>query len=250
MAETAVFEAGGYRYLRHAFQYSGGVVALPGFSIERARFARPVTLAEGFQTVEAHLRALGRPFTAFCACELRSPGQFTDQGFIDFNRHYVQTLERWGIFKDDENPVARSNVCPELDPPAEPSFEAFCYTVPAGAAGESFVISGSGETVSGPGGYDERIVALGDTSPQGMREKVQCVMDAMESRLAALGLNWGQVDVTQAYTLYDFHPLFADEIIRRGGAAHGLTWYYARPPVEGLDFEMDVRRVPVERVLS
>ena len=120
MAETAVFEAGGYRYLRHAFQYSGGVIALPGFTIERARFASPVTLADGFEAVEAHLRALGRPLTAFCACELRSPRQFTDQGFIDFNRHYVRTLERWGIFKDEENPVARSNVCPEFNPPAEP----------------------------------------------------------------------------------------------------------------------------------
>ncbi|PPR22738.1 MAG: hypothetical protein CFH40_01240, partial [Alphaproteobacteria bacterium MarineAlpha10_Bin3] len=122
MVETAIFEAGGYRYVRHAFQYSGGVLALAGFTIERARFAKPLPLAEGFKAVEAHLAALGRPFTSFCACELRSPVQFTEQGFIDFNRHYVQTLERWGIFKDEENPVARSNVCPQIDPPGEPSF--------------------------------------------------------------------------------------------------------------------------------
>ena len=41
MAETTVFEPGGYRYARGRFQYSGGVSAEPGFVIERARFARP-----------------------------------------------------------------------------------------------------------------------------------------------------------------------------------------------------------------
>ncbi len=246
MAETVVFEAGGYRYLRHEFQYSGGAVALPGFTVERARFAKPLPLAEGFKSVEAHLSAIGRPFTSFCACELRSPGQFTEQGFIDFNRHYVQTLERWGIFKDDENPVARSNVCPDINPPAEPSFEAFCYTVPGDSAKPSFVIAGSGETRDSNG----RIVALGDTSPEGMRKKALTVIGAMEDRMAALGLNWGQADVTQVYTLFEIHPFLAEEIVARGAAEHGIVWYYAAPPVEGLAYEMDVRAVPVERVLS
>src|SRR5262249_21997444 len=82
---TQPFAAGGYRFMPHAFQYSGGVIAEPGFAIERARFRRPVPLAQGFDAVEAHLSKLGRPPTAFCACELRSPRQFTEQGFIDFN---------------------------------------------------------------------------------------------------------------------------------------------------------------------
>ena len=34
-----------------------------------------------------------------------------------------------------------------------------------------------------------------------------------------------------------------------GAAVAGLTWYYARPPVQGLDYEMDVRGVPTERVI-
>ena len=121
MVETAVFEAGGYRYVRGPFQYSGGVAAQPGFAIERVRFARPRPIEEGFRDIEAHLTALGRPTTAFCACELRSPAPFSDAGFIAFNRVYVGTLERWGIFKDDENPVARSNVCPEINPPTSGS---------------------------------------------------------------------------------------------------------------------------------
>ena len=57
-----------------------------------------------------YLKALGRPSTAFAACELRSAAPFTEQGFHDFNREYVKTLARWGIYKDEINPVARTNV--------------------------------------------------------------------------------------------------------------------------------------------
>ena len=51
MAETAIFEPGGYRYVRGPFQYSGGVAAETGFAIERVRFARPVPLEEGFKRI-------------------------------------------------------------------------------------------------------------------------------------------------------------------------------------------------------
>ena len=254
MAETTVFEAGGYRYVRGRFQYSGGVAAERGYVIERARLARPVPLDEGFRRIEAYLGALGRPRTAFCACELRSPGQFTEEGFVAFNRVYVGTLERWGIFKDEDNPVARSNVCPEVDPPAVPSFHAFSYTVPAepgDAAGiKSFVISGSGEAPEGPGGYADRIIRLGDTAPDAMREKAHYVLGALELRMAALGLTWADATASQVYTVHAIHGFLADTVIRRGAAPDGVTWTYARPPVEGLAFEMDVRGVPVERVIG
>ena len=137
MTETAIFEPGGYRYVRGPFRYSGGVAAEEGHAIERIRFQTPVPLEEGFRRIEAHLDSIGRPYVAFAACELRSPEPFSEQGFIDFNRIYVGTLESWGIFENDENPVARSNVCPEIGGPSEPSFHAFSYTVPAAAAPQS-----------------------------------------------------------------------------------------------------------------
>ncbi len=251
MAETAVFEAGGYRYVRGPFQYSGGVAAEPGFAIERVRFQRPLPIADGFAAIEDYLNARDRPLTAFCACELRSPAPFTEDGFVAFNRVYVGTLERWGIFRDDENPVARSNVCPETDPPPVPSFVAFSHTVAAPAdAPASFVIAGSAEASEGKGSYAERIIRLGDTSPDAMREKARYVLGAMETRMDALGVGWSQVSATQAYSVHDIHPVMAEEIVTRGAAPAGLTWYYARPPVEGLDYEMDVRGVAVERVLA
>ncbi len=250
MTETALFEAGGYRYVRGPFQYSGGVAAAPGFAIERVRFATPQPMVAGFAAIEAHLTAIGRPFTAFCACELRSPAPFTEQGFVDFNRIYVGTLERWGIFKDEENPVARSNVCPEIAPPSEPSFYAFSYTVPAPAdARPSFVIAGAGESKPGDGGPETRIVRHLDRSPEAMLEKARHVHAAMETRLGALNLNWAQASATQVYTVYDLHTFLADEIVARGAAPAGLTWHYARPPIENLDYETDVRGVAVERVL-
>ena len=254
MAETAVFGPGGYRYVRGRFQYSGGVAAEPGFAIERARFHRPVPLEEGFRRIEAYFDAIGRPTTAFCACELRSPGQFSEEGFVAFNRSYVRTLERWGIFKDEENPVARSNVCPDVAPPDEPSFHAFSYTVTAAPQDtgpvKSFVIAGSGEAPEGPGEYRDRIIRLGDTSPGAMREKAQYVLAAMESRMEMLGSTWADATVSQVYTVHEVHGFLADEIVARGAAPDGITWTYARPPVEGLEFEMDVRSVPVERVIG
>jgi hypothetical protein len=247
MASVQRFDPGGYRFLTHQFQYSGGVVAEPGFRIERARFARMPSLADGFAAIEAYLARLGRPPTALCACELRSPRQFSETGFVAFNRHYVQQLAAWGIFRNEINPVGRSNVCPEIDPPAEPSFYAFSYTVTGEGGG--FVAAGSGEARDGAGDYSERIVRLGNQSPEGMRDKARLVLGIMEERMTALGADWQAATATQLYTVYDIHPFLAEEIVARGAAAGGLTWHYARPPVEGLDYEMDVRGVSREMVI-
>src|SRR5246127_984879 len=250
MPNVVTFQPGGYRFIEHAFQYSGGVAAEPGFAIERARLARMLPLAQGFDAVEAHLKSRGRPPGAFCACELRSPAQFTDAGFVAFNRRYVERLAAWGIFRDEVNPVARSNVCPEIDPPAMPSLYAFSYTVPSeNRAARSFVAAGSGEAREGGPSYDGRIIRRGDQSPEAMREKARFVLGAMEQRMAALGFGWAEVTAAQVYTIFDIHPFLADEIVRRGATPGGLTWHFARPPVQGLDFEMDVRGVAHEFVI-
>jgi len=137
VSAVEVFPAGNYRYIPAVFQYSSGVAAEPGYALERARFVEPLPLAEAFQAVERHLGASGRPLTAFAACELRSPAPFSEQGFRDFNKSYVVTLERWGIYRggdsDFVNPVARTNVCPMYDAPREPVMHAFSYTVPIAA---------------------------------------------------------------------------------------------------------------------
>lgn len=242
MSGVLVFGEGGYRYIEAVFQYSSGVAAEAGFEIERARLAAPLPLAAGFAAVEAHLGALGRPSTAFAACELRSAAPMSEQGFDDFNRKYVETLARWGIYRDGVNPVARTNVCPEYDPPAEPVLYAFSYTVPAPKAKRgSFTIAGGGEARGGRGSFAERTVRRGETSPEAMREKLRFVVAEMERRLAALGFSWKDAVSTQAYSVRDIGALVGPEIAARGAASGGLTWHIARPPVIGLEFEMDVR---------
>ena len=246
---TTDFPAGNYSFIPAVFQYSSGVAANPGYEVERVRFDRPPPLAEGFAQVANYIRAAGRPLTSFCACELRSPGAFTEDGFRTFNQHYVKTLAEWGIFDGAINPVARSNVCPEIDPPSEPSFYAFSFTRPGSGAGPSFVIAGGAELRGGDGTYPERIVRYKDLSPDAMKEKVRFTVGSMEERLGEFGFGWRDATAVQAYSVHDFHPVVADELVRRGAMRSGLTWHFARPPVVDLEFEMDCRRVARESVI-
>jgi hypothetical protein len=249
MIKTVDAPNGGYRFMPGVFQYSCGIGALPGFTIERVRFANPEPLKQGFTRAAEILKAAGRPLAAFGACELRSPAPFTEDGFKAFNEVYIETLIKWGIMGDRVNPVARSNVCPRIDPPAEPSFHAFSYTVPAENAPSSFVIAGSGESVEGKANYRDHIIRPGDTSAAGMLEKARFVLDEMERRMSAFGGSWSDTTSVQLYTVHDIFPILENELGRRGVLRHGLTWHYNRPPVEGLDYEMDCRCVHRERVV-
>ncbi len=246
---TDIYDAGSYRFVPAVSQYSGGVAAQPGFRIERARFSSVVPLAEGFERIAQHLASLGRPNSAFCACELRSPAPFTEEGFRAFNAIYITTLERWGLMKGDVNPVARSNVCPDIDPPAQPGFHAFSYTVADAAAAPSFIVAGSAESPEGKGDYRDNAIAFGDVSPAGLRKKAQFVLAEMERRMQALGFDWTSTTATQVYSVHDIHPFLADELVRRGAMRHGLSWHYNRPPIQHLEYEMDCRGVSTEIVL-
>lgn len=248
MATTIEMPDAGYAFIPGVFQYSAGVAALAGFRIERVRFSRPVPLQEGFQRIARILEAAGRPLRAFCACELRSPAPFTEEGFRAFNESYVGVLKEWGVVDGDANPVARTNVCPEIDPPPQPCFHAFAFTTEQADAPCSFVIAGSGEAPEGKGNYRDHIVRRGDLSASGLREKARWVLGEMERRMAAFGATWQEATAVQLYTVHDIHPFLADELVRRGALRHGLTWHFSRPPVIELDYEMDCRRVHAEHV--
>src|SRR3989440_3457692 len=247
---TTVLTAGGYRYIPAVFQYSAGVAAEPDFDIVRLRFRNPVPLSDGFARAEQTIRGAGRPLTAFCACELRSPAPFTEEGFRAFNEIYAGTLRRWGVMQGDTNPVARSNVCPEIDSPGEPAFHAFCFTVAAQGTAPTFVAAGSGEAMEGKVNYRDHTVRRGETSPDAIHEKAVFVLGEMERRLSLLGFTWADTTASQVYTVHDFHPFLAGEIVRRGAARSGLTWHYARPPVRELEYEMDCRGIMSERVIA
>jgi hypothetical protein len=240
VADAMVFGDGGYRYVKGVFQYSAGVAAEPGYEIHRVRLHQPLPLAEGFQAAAGYLKEIGRPLTAFCACELRSPAPFSEAGFEEFNRQYVKTLESWGIYRDGTNPVARTNVCPLYNAPAAPLMSAFSVTAAASSARGTFIIAGGGEAREGGASYRESIVRLGDTSVEGMREKIRYVASEMERRLSVLGFGWQDAVSVQAYTVHDIGALIGEELIRRCGSDM-IAWHLCRPPIVNLEFEMDVR---------
>lgn len=250
------FEDGGYAFLEGGFPYSQGVVALPGFALERVQFDRPLPIAAGFLAIEAHLAALGRPRLALAGCELRSPLALPMEGFRAFNVGYRQVLESWGLIRNGLNPVGRSNLAPLFDAPAEPSFFAFSYTVPEQAQARvigtsgypDFVVAGSGEWPEGEP-FPEAIVARGDLSAAGLASKVAFVLDTMDRRGRGLGVDITHVTATHVYTVHDVHALIGREFARRGLTRTGLTLFPCAPPILELEFEMDLRRVRSEKII-
>lgn len=250
MYPTQKSQDGSFRFIPAVFQYSGGVAAEPGFRIERARLTTLLPLDAGFAAIEAHLRALGRMPTALCACELRSPEPFSEAGFEAFNRSYASQLDAWGLLAGATNPVARTNVCPEVGKPAAVSLHAFSYTVPDETGAGGFVVAGSGEAPEGGVSYEAGTIRPGDVSPDGMREKARWVMGEMGRRLAALRRDWTDATAVDVYTVHDIQPLMTDVLAPITGRDLGLTWHFARPPVAGLDYEMDLRGLPRELAID
>ncbi|MGH9719510.1 MAG: 2-amino-5-chloromuconate deaminase CnbZ [Bryobacteraceae bacterium] len=233
---------GGYAFLKGIAPYSAGAVAARGFEIVHVtlRPARP--LSAGFEAVAAHLDRARRPRHALCAIELRSPRPFTFQGFSDFNAGYVGILKKWDILADGLNPVARTNVAPEIDPPGEPSMYGFCYAAPAEAGAPTFIVAGAGELPEGSLDPHD-VVRRGETSPDAVAEKARFVMGLMTERLRGLGVGWEHATHIDVYTVHDFSALMPTTLLKpMGKAAHcGITWHYSRPPIVSIEFEMDVR---------
>ena len=235
-----------YRFLPGIPAFSSGVVATAGWEIVHATLRVPVPWRDGFAQIERHLRAQGRPRTALCGIELRSPAPFTFEGFETFNQGYRALLADWQILVDGENPIPRTNVAPLIAAPAEPSLYGFAYTIPGATPMQTFVVAGAGEMrdrTRGPQG----IVRLGDTSPEAMREKARFVMGVMQDRLRALG-EWSRVTAIDVYTALPIDGALLDEILRPAGVAaiHGIRWFPSRPPIQGLEFEVDMRGVARE----
>jgi hypothetical protein len=245
------YPKGNYSFLRGIAPYSAGVRADAGYEIIHVRLQQPMALAPAFPMVKEYLAANNRTVHALCGMELRSPQPFTFQGFLDFNSTYIQVLKDWSIVVDGVNPVARTNIAPAIGAPQVPSLYAFSYTVPASNASKSFVIAGAGELPEGSLDPHD-VVRRGDTSTDGLREKVRFVMGLMSGRLKGLGVTWDAATDVSMYTVHSVCTMLADEIIRPMGASaiHGVTWHYSKPPIISIEYEMDLRGVGREIVLS
>jgi hypothetical protein len=234
--------AGNYRFLPGIPAFSSGVVAMAGFEIVHVTLAAPLPWREGFGRIERHLGEVGRPKTALCGIMLRIPRPFSFDGFDDFNEGYRTVLADWKILLNGENPIPRTNVAPVVGAPPEPSLYAFSYTLPGQTAQPTFIVAGAGEMREGVRGPDG-IVRRGDTSPDAMREKARRVMEIMQQRLRGLGGTWERVNTINVYAAQSIHGVVENEILKLAGPAaiHGVHWYPSLPPIQGLEFEVDMR---------
>lgn len=241
---------GNYSFLPGIAPYSCGAVAQPGFEIVHVTFAQPIPYRAGMKRIATLLAEEGRPRTALCGVELRSPKPYSFAGFAEFNAGYSSLLADWGVFVGGVNPVARTNVAPAVAPPGEPSVFGYSFTRPGDTKGRpTFVVAGGGEL---PEGVLERegIIALGDTSSSGIAAKARFVMGLMENRLQGLGADWSQSTTVNVYTIHPIEPLLPEILLGRMGpaGARGVQWCYSRPPVEEIEYEMDLRGVRTELV--
>lgn len=228
--------SGGFRFLPIDAPFSAGVAAEPGYQIVRVRTPRYTSLAKGFRIVEKTIETEGRPIAALCAMELRIPKPLSREAFDEFNVGYVAQLQGWGLAVDGRQPAARTNVAPEIEPPEQPSLHAFCYTVEGVGQRDTFVISGAPEPPGIQGGPSVFWAAIAKI---------------LEERMTALGVNWADATETQFYGTRADHELFAAHGLARFEdlVRPGLRWFFARPPVDFLNLEIDVRGLARERWL-
>ena len=135
-------------------------------------------------------------------------------------------------------------MAPVVGAPREPSLYGFGYTIPGAAPRPTFIVAGAGEMRERGVGVDG-IVRHGETSAAAMREKAAHVMGIMQARLEGLGVGWSDVTAIDIYTEQPIEPFLADTILGPAGPAaiHGVRWFPSRPPIVGLEYEMDLRGV-------
>jgi hypothetical protein len=244
-------DRGGYRFLTGIAPYSSGVVAMDGYEVVHVTLRTPIAYRRGFEVIERHLADHGRPRHALCAVALRSPKPLSLEGFAEFNRDYLAILAEWDLLVEGHNPLARTNVAPALHAPEEASLYSFAYTVAGDVPAPTFVVAGAADVVT-QALTERAIVREGETTAEAMTEKAAHVMRTMGQRVDGLQVTWSDVTRVNVYTVHAVRAYLCEVILAplAETSVHGVHWHYARPPIVGLEFEMDLRGVRCERWLD
>jgi hypothetical protein len=142
--------------------------------------------------------------------------------------------------------VSRTNVAP-VDAPQEPSVHAFSYAVRAGHRGTTFCVSGTADIDP-----DANIIAQGDVSREGMKQKLEYVIGVITQRLSRLGLSWADATHTDLCVAQDLGDLMETVVMPglRGAGSRGLRLHLARPPIIDAEVELETRGVRRELVIT
>lgn len=235
--------AGSVRVLPAGGAFCGGVIPTEGHEIVHALLAEWIPLADAWSAIERYLQGIGRPVQALCGMELRSPEQLTLDGFRAFNAPYIAELRKRELVLGNYSAVCRTNVVPAANPPKTPMVHAFSYSQPTKSAMKTFCISGAAD-------LDSRgdVVAPGDTSPAGMRQRLSHCVEAIGERLAQLELEWKEVTHIDVCLAHDAGPAL-DEMLRHappGALPREVRVHAARPPIIGTEVELECRAAAKE----
>ena len=121
----------------------------------------------------------------------------------------------------------------------------FSYTEPSDLQRPTFVVAGGGEI---RGSLDtSHILRCGETSESALLDKARCVVEIMNERLVHLG-NDELLSTVDVYTAHEYRQALIQCVIPGLPAAArlGVCWFYSRPPVQDIEFEMDMRGVRQE----
>jgi hypothetical protein len=247
-------QRGGYLFVPGIDAFSFAARAAEGFAVVRTTFRRQRLFPDGLTDVEMHLRAAGRPLHALCGLELRSGQQMTLPEFAAFNGVYNGRMREAGLLVDDRMPLTRTNVVISGTTLSHRLY-AFTYTVPVQGSDSSgsptFMSSGIPEVRNLNLGPNAEVVAAGDTSSNGLRQKAAFVLETIDGLLQTLGVRWNDVTGTQLYTVHDIHPLILSLVLPKIGEAawRGIQWHHTPLPVVGADIEIDVRSTQTELMI-
>lgn len=246
---------GNYRFVKGIRPYSCGVIADPGYEVIHIKFKNPMPLfGDVLDRINNYLNDKQRPVQALCAMELRIPAPLSFDGFKALNERYRTLISNYDLLLGDLNPLARTNISLRNFAFSEPMIYAFSYTMPQLSENSqaSFIVAGAGDLQDQTDLSPESIIRPNDQSIEGLREKAAVVLNEMQHRLDHLRASWEQVTCVNIYTMRNIQPLLDGNTFEMIGAANmqGLHWYYSLPPITGLEFEMDIRGVHKEFVIS
>ncbi len=237
----------GYAYLPGGANFSEGVVTLPGYAMTRIVFCQPLHYRQGFERASVFLSALGLTMRAICGAELRIERPLSLDGFAQLNHDYVECLDAWGLRIGDDSPITRTNIAVDRVFPKQPLLYAFSYVHGHESVQRCFLTAGTGE-------IDDRdlIIALDDHSAAGIGAKMDFVISALAQTLIHLEVDASSLTHVHTYTRLPIAVATLNDALSGvcGSLSCGIRWFYQCPPVQGVEFEMDVRRIVGERWLE